>query len=167
MMSSSVIGTGLSSNLADTIKSDAKIVATRIAAQQIVSTAKTLITKLLKQKGNTESTIAKFLNSNYGNAVTGAVAGVLLKSLASRFEGKYSKVIDEISDELRVSSEVLIIDELSTHILNASEVMFNQLTTTKDLVRVAIEETKESSDNNESDMLNATETAQKAILSVV
>ncbi len=137
------------------VKSDAKEVAKRIAAEKIKSLMKDILIKLLKSnKTKNVSSIQDFLNTEYGLAAIGICSSFILSNIASRLEEKYSQPLLQISEELRISSEV----ELTTEALDKLSVVFNNVLTQKEqelLVRVAVD-----SENN---LNSAFEDTQEAV----
>lgn len=102
------------SNLTETIKSDANIVAKRVATQRVISLIKDLVISILgKTKKIPKADVEKFYNSAYGKAIVGISTSLMLKVLNSRFDSKYTPIFEEISEELRISSETEIASELT------------------------------------------------------
>lgn len=137
--------------LTEIIKSDAEIVAKRIAAEKIIILVQKLMASLLhKTKKFSKTDVEKFFNSVYGKAVIGVSASFVLKSLNNKFDSRYSFILEEISEELRVSSETEIASELVEKLAGMfSPGLSSGSNSMEFLVRVVSEATESSPFNQE------------------
>lgn len=137
--------------LTEVIRSDAEIVAKRIAAEKIITLVQKLMTSLLhKTKKLSKTDVEKFFNSVYGKAVVGVSASFVLKSFNNKFESKYSSALEELSEELRVSSETEIASELVEKLAGMfSSGLSTESNSMESLVRIVSEATESSSFNQE------------------
>jgi hypothetical protein len=101
-----------------TVKSDAKEVAKRIAAQQVSSFVHKLLVEFLSKKQNKAKTeIEKFLISEKGKVAMSLAVGATLPLLIDYFPEKYRDVLQEIGSEFRIQAETEIALALTDNVV--------------------------------------------------
>jgi hypothetical protein len=101
-----------------TAKSDAKLVAKRIAAAKITNIAHALLLNLLstnkseKQKAKIKQSLETVLQSPNGKAVTSFTIGLLLPVIQSQLDSKYHQLLQDMSQEFRVQGETVALEKL-------------------------------------------------------
>lgn len=94
----------LMKNLLKAAESDARIVAKRLVARNVISLATKILTSLAKTNKDIP-VIEKFLETEKGKAVVGLVSSMILKTIKPYFGLKYDSIVEEISTEMRIGSE--------------------------------------------------------------
>jgi hypothetical protein len=112
-------------SMLDTVKatafSDAREVAKRIAAEQIVKVVQSMLVQLLsanktkKQQESIRQQISDMIASNNGRLFIGFVIGMFLPFLKQQLPEKYHELLEEMSQEFRVQSET----EVATKLLDS------------------------------------------------
>ncbi len=101
--------------------SDAREVAKRIAAEQIVKVVQSMLVQLLsanktkKQQESIRQQISDMIASNNGRLFIGFVIGMFLPFLKQQLPEKYHELLEEMSQEFRVQSET----EVATKLLDS------------------------------------------------
>ena len=98
-------------------KSDAKIVAKRVAVEKISQVLQKALVEIMTRnlKGKQKSALAKnlvqFFDTEKGRAVLQFFAGVGLPMIASHIPNKYHHILEEVSTEFRVQGETTVMLE--------------------------------------------------------
>ena len=101
-----------------TAKSDATLVARRIAAAKITNIAHSLLLNLLSanktqnQKTKIKANLESVLGSENGKAITSFAIGLLLPVIQSQLDSKYHQLLEDMSQEFRVQGETVALEKL-------------------------------------------------------
>ena len=98
--------------IVSTLKSDAKLVAQRVAARKVVNVTRDLIVGMLsagktkKEAANIKTTIGSLLQTEEGKAVLSFAIGAMLPLIKMQLPEKYHSVAESMAQEFRVEGMV-------------------------------------------------------------
>lgn len=127
--------------LAKTLKiaeSDAKIVAKRLVSKKVIDLATKILLSLAKSKKDIPA-IERFLETSNGKTAIGLISSFMLKYSVKFFDPKYQPIVEEISTEMRISSETNLALETVEFV---QETFLKGLAVDSPLVRIALEPEK-------------------------